>query len=150
VGGEFLRVLPTGLGAGYPYALEHKLGRLAVGESRNMPAWKVSPSAEGLHTVGPLGALAFFRSLLEAFTGSPVELMASRLDTQVDVLGLVITEADVADFVCQARKYAAYREGDVVQTHWWGTRWRSVRAGVFEARRDGGNRQRRVSDRAVG
>lgn len=37
-----------------------------------------------------------------------------------DFLGLVITNADVADFVCQARKYAAYHDGDVVQTHWWG------------------------------
>jgi hypothetical protein len=120
VGGEFLRVLPTGLGGGYPYALEHRNGRLAVGETSNMPAWKVSPSAEALHTVGPLGAVAFFRSLVEALTGGPVELMASRLDTHADVLGLVITEADVADFVCQARKYAAWREGDLVQTHWWG------------------------------
>ena len=85
-----------------------------------MPAWKVSPSAEALHTVGALGAVAFFRSLVEALTGGPVELMASRLDTHADVLGLVITDADVADFVCEARKYAAWREGDVVQTHWWG------------------------------
>jgi hypothetical protein len=120
VGGEFVRVMPTGLGSGYPYALEHLFGRLAVGESRNMPAWKVSPSAEALHAVGPLGAVAFFRSLLEALSGGPVELMVSRLDTHADIADLVITADDVADFVCQARKYAAYHDGDVVQTHWWG------------------------------
>jgi hypothetical protein len=113
-------VLPKGFGGGYPFVLEHKLGKVGVGESRNMPAWRVSPSAEALHTLGPLGVVAFFRSLLEALTGGPVQLMVSRLDTHADLLGLVITEADVADFVCQARKYAAYRDGDVVQTHWWG------------------------------
>ncbi len=119
-GGVFLRVLPKGFGGGYPFVLEHKLGKVGVGDSRNMPAWRVSPSAEALHTVGPPAAVAFFRSLLEALTGGPVELLASRLDTHADVLNLVITDADVADFVCQARKYAAYRDGDVVQTHWWG------------------------------
>jgi hypothetical protein len=100
--------------------LEHKLGKVGVGESANMPAWKISPSAEALHLRGPSGVVAFFRSMLEALTGGPVTLMVSRCDLHADMAGLVITAADVASFVCQARKYAAWMDGDVVQTHWWG------------------------------
>ena len=122
IGGEFFRVQPSGLGTGYPYALEHEAGRIGVGESSNMPAWKVSPSAEALHLRGPLGVVAFFRSVLESLTGGPVVLACSRWRSHADMAGLVITTADEANFVCRADKYASWREAGVVQTHWWGVR----------------------------
>ena len=120
VGGEYLRVLPKGLSGAWPVALQHRNGIVGVGESANMPAWRISPSAEALHLRGPSGVVGFFTSLLESLTGGPVVLLASRLDTHADIAGLVIGAADVANFVCEADTYAQWCKGDAVQTHWWG------------------------------
>jgi hypothetical protein len=120
VGGEYLRVLPKGLSGAWPVALQHRNGIVGVGESSNMPAWRISPSAEALHLLGPSGVVGFFTSLLESLTGGPVVLLASRLDTHADIAGLVIGAGDVANFVCEADTYAQWCKGDAVQTHWWG------------------------------
>lgn len=102
VGDTPLRVAASGMGAWWPYRLEHRFGQLAVGESRNRPAWRVSPAAEALHVEGVARVVAFWCSIIEALTGGPVVLQPSRLDVHADFAGLNITEADRAAFVCRS------------------------------------------------
>src|SRR5206468_1446120 len=90
LGVAVLRVMPSGMGAWWPFRLEHRFGQLGVGESANRPAWRVSLSAEALHVQGPVAVVAFWQNVIEALSGGPVLLMASRLDVHADFAGLDI------------------------------------------------------------
>lgn len=120
VGEDFLRVAASGMGAWWPYRLEHRFGMLGVGESANRPAWRVSVAAEALHVESPARVVAFWRGVIEALTGSPVVLMVSRLDVHADFAGLGIGEADRAAFVCRSRRQSVEFEGGELETLYLG------------------------------
>jgi hypothetical protein len=120
VGDAVLRVMPSGLDGWWPYRLEHGFGRLGVGESANRPGFRVSVSAEALHTQGAGPVVEFWRGVIEALTGAPVELRASRLDLHADFAGLGIGEADRPAFVCRSRRQSVEAEGGELQTLYLG------------------------------
>lgn len=120
LGDESFRVAASGMGAWWPYRLDHKFGTAAVGESRNRPAWRVSPSAEALHVEGPQAVVGFWRETLEALTGGPVTLMVSRLDVHADFAGLDIVDADRPAFVCRSGRESVEMSDGQLQTLYWG------------------------------
>jgi hypothetical protein len=120
VGDNVFRVAASGMGGWWPYRLDHRLGQLAVGESANRPAWKLSVSAEGLHTEGASAVVAFWTRTLEALTGGPVTLMVSRLDVHADFVGLNISEADRQAFVCRSGRQSVEISDGALQTLYWG------------------------------
>jgi hypothetical protein len=120
VGDDVFRVAPTGMGAWWPYRLEHRLGMLAVGESANRPAWRLSLAAEALHVDGAAAVVGFWTRTLEALTGGPVQLMVSRLDVHADFAGLNISEADRRSFVCRSGRESVEMSNGALQTLYWG------------------------------
>lgn len=120
IGDDHLRVMATGMGAWWPYRLEHRFGLLGVGESANRPAWRVSAPAEALHVQGASRVVSFWQSIIEALTGAPVMLMASRLDVHADFAGLDITEADRPGFVCRSGRATVETENGALETLYWG------------------------------
>lgn len=120
VGAEQLRVMGSGMGAWWPYRLEHRFGHLAVGESANRPAWRVSLSAEALHLQGAARVVAFWQQIIEALTGAPVLLMTSRLDVHADFAGLDITDGDRPGFVCRSGRQSVEFENGALETLYFG------------------------------
>lgn len=120
VGEAVFRVAPAGFGAWWPFRLDHAFGQLGVGEAANRPAWRVSLSAEALHCEGAAAVVTFWRSIIEALTGAPVLLMASRLDVHADFAGLDISEADRAGFVCRSSRQSVEVEAGALQTLYFG------------------------------
>ncbi len=120
VGDDVFRVAASGMGAWWPYRLEHRFGQLAVGESANRPAWRVSLAAEALHLDGPATVVGFWRRTIESLADGPVELMAARLDVHADFAGLGITDADRAAFVCRSGRESVEFSDGAMQTLYWG------------------------------
>jgi hypothetical protein len=120
VGETHLRVMPSGMGAWWPFRLEHRCGQLAVGESANRPAWRVSMSSEALHIDGPARVVEFWRSVIEALTGAPVVLMVSRLDVHADFAGLGIGDADRSAFVCRSGRQSVEFDNGAMETLYFG------------------------------
>lgn len=120
LGDDAFRVAASGMGAWWPYRLEHRFGQLAVGESANRPAWRVSLAAEALHLDGAAAAVGFWRRTIESLTGGPVVLMAARLDVHADFAGLGITDADRAAFVCRSGRESVEFSDGSMQTLYWG------------------------------
>lgn len=120
VGEDFLRVAASGMGAWWPYRLEHRFGQLGVGESANRPPWRVSLSAEALHVEGVSRVVEFWRSVIETLTGSPVVLLVSRLDVHADFAGLGIGESDRAAFVCRSGRQSVEYENGALETLYFG------------------------------
>ncbi len=120
VGDAVLRVSPAGLGAWWPFRLDHAFGQLGVGESANRPAWRVSLSAEALHCESVPAVVAFWRGIIEALTGAPVVLLASRLDVHADFAGLDITEADRSGFVCRSGRQSVEVQHGALETLYFG------------------------------
>lgn len=120
VGTDQLRVMPSGMGAWWPYLLKHRFGQLAVGDAPNRPAWRVSLASEALHVEGPARVVEFWRSVIEALTGSPVVLMVSRLDVHADFAGLGIGDADRSAFVCRSGRQSVEFEHGTMETLYFG------------------------------
>jgi hypothetical protein len=120
VGDSVFRVSASGLGVWWPIKLEHRFGLLGIGDSANRPAWRVSPAAEALHSEGAAAVAAFWREVIEALTGAPVMLMASRLDVHADFAGLDITEADRSAFVCRSGRQSVEVQHGALETLYFG------------------------------
>lgn len=120
VGDTHLRVMPSGLGAWWPFRLEHGFGRLAVGDAANRPAWRVSLASEALHVEGPARVVEFWRLVIEALTGAPVVLMVSRLDVHADFAGLGIGDADRDSFVCRSGRQSVEFADGAMETLYFG------------------------------
>jgi hypothetical protein len=120
VGDEQLRVMASGMGAWWPFRLEHRFGQLAVGDAANRPPWRVSLSSEALHVQGAARVVEFWRSVIEALTGAPVVLMVSRLDVHADFAGLGIADADRSAFVCRSGRQSVEFEHGTMETLYFG------------------------------
>lgn len=120
VGKADFQVAATGMGPWWPYRLVHKFGQAAVGDSPNRPAWKLSLSAEALHTEGPVAVVKFWQDALEALTSAECNLRATRLDVHADFAGLGITEADRPLFVCRAERESVEVSAGSLETLYWG------------------------------
>lgn len=120
IGDEWLRVMPGGMGVWWPVRMEHRCGHLGVGDAANRPAWRVSASAEALHVDGPTRVVEFWRGIIEALTGAPVMLSASRLDVHADFAGLDITEADRSAFVCRSGRQSVEADRGALETLYFG------------------------------
>lgn len=120
VGGEPLRVAESGMGVWWPVRLEHRFGKLGLGSASNRPAWRVSLSAEALHTEGPARVVEFFREVIGRLTDAPVVLSASRLDVHADFTGLGIGDSDRGSFVCKSGKQSVEFDDGVVESLYQG------------------------------
>lgn len=120
VGDDALRVAASGMGAWWPFRLEHRFGQLGIGSAANRPAWRVSLAAEALHCEGVARVVEFWRSIIEALTGRPALLMTSRLDVHADFAGLGIGDEDRAAFLCRSRRQSVEFENDALETPYFG------------------------------
>jgi hypothetical protein len=83
-------------------------------------AWRVSASAEALHMDGVGRVVAFWQETIEALTGAPVMLLASRLDVHADFAGLDITDEDRGGFVGKSGRQSVEFENDALATLYFG------------------------------
>lgn len=120
IGDEPFRVASSGMGAWWPVRLDHRFGQLGLGESANRPAWRVSLAAEALHTEGAAAVVRFWQGVIETLTGSPVLLLASRLDVHADFAGLDITEGDRPGFVCRSGRQSVEVDNGALETLYFG------------------------------
>lgn len=128
LGGHELQIAPHGWGK-YRFLLVDELGRIGVSTAAHIPAIRIQPRAELLHTVGPSAVVAGYRALVEAECGA-VHLSVNRLDLFADVQGLALCAADRERFVCRAVNCRTFEENSSFRGFQFG--WRTTK--TFSAR----------------
>jgi hypothetical protein len=107
-----LGLAPHGWGK-YRFCLDHESGRIGFTASRRLPAVRVQPRAEFLHSIGPDATVRHFEGILRPFVGGLV-LSVARLDLFVDMEGMELCTEDRSGFVCRGDGCRTYETGNDV------------------------------------
>ena len=91
-----------------------------VSSGENFPDIRVQTRAEFLHGVGPAGVVEWVYDLAETL-GLTVDWKVSRLDLFADFHGLDLSAEMRWDFVCKAKSEATPRDGDDLETLYFGS-----------------------------
>ncbi len=99
--GEEIAVLADHAWGRYRFCLNTRLGRIGLTESEHLPAIRVQPRAETLHSLGPTATVAAVDALLSPEVAAP-SWSVSRVDLFCDVQGWAPCGVDAHRFVCRA------------------------------------------------
>ena len=132
---ETFVVQPHGWGK-YRYRLDHEFGVLGFATGFRLPAVRVQPRAEHLHSAGPLAVLEWWSDLLDAVLGR-VYLGVSRLDLFSDWQGWDLSEDDGPSFLCRSKRRALEMHGESFSGFMFGLRRSdSVSARIYDKTRE--------------
>ncbi len=109
IGNRPVLVAPHSFGR-YRFCLLHEHGRVGITPSGHLPAIRVQPRSQFLHSVGPLQAVEHFHELLESAVG-PIRFTVARLDLYADFQGWKLTGDDRQLFVVRGRGRDTYEDG---------------------------------------
>jgi hypothetical protein len=99
--GEEIAVLADHAWGRYRFCLDTRLGRIGLTESEHLPAVRVQPRAETLHSLGPKATVAAVEALLLPEVPAS-SWSVSRVDVFCDVQGWAPCANDAKRFVCRA------------------------------------------------
>jgi len=120
----------------YRFCLLHEHGRVGITPSAHLPAIRVQPRSQFLHSVGPLEAVEHFHELLEPAVG-PIRFTVARLDLYADFQGWKLTGDDRHLFVVRGRERDTYENGHELTGFVFGRRTtNTVLARIYDKQRD--------------
>lgn len=111
---------PHGWGK-YRFCLEHESGRIGFTSSTKLPAVRIQPRAELLHSLGPAGTVRHFDELLRPEMDRLV-LSVARIDLFCDVEGMLLGGEDRRGFLCRGDDCTTYEAGHVCTGFSFGSR----------------------------
>jgi len=111
---------PHGWGR-YRFCLDHESGRIGFTSSTKLPAVRIQPRAEFLHSVGPAGTVHHFDQLLRPVVDR-LGLSVARIDLFCDVEGMELRGEDRRGFLCRGDGCTTYEAGHVCTGFAFGSR----------------------------
>src|SRR5580658_8140421 len=90
---------PHGWGK-YRYCLDHESGRIGFTSSTKLPAVRIQPRAEFLHSLGPMATVRHFDELLRPLVDR-LGFSVARIDLFCDVEGMAMSGEDRRGFLCR-------------------------------------------------
>jgi hypothetical protein len=111
---------PHGWGK-YRFCLDHESGRIGFTSSTKLPAVRIQPRAEFLHSLGPAGTVRHFDDLLRPLVDR-LGLSVARIDLFCDVEGMELRGEDRRGFLCRGDDCTTYEAGHVCNGFAFGSR----------------------------
>src|SRR5580658_846145 len=90
---------PHGWGK-YRYCLDHESGRIGFTSSTKLPAVRIQPRAEFLHSLGPMATVRHFDELLRPLVDR-LGFSVARIDLFCDVEGMAMSGENRRGFLCR-------------------------------------------------
>jgi hypothetical protein len=94
----------------YRYCLDHETTRLGFTTSERLPAIRIQPRSQYLHSTGPAGAVARFHEVLGAECGD-LSFTVSRVDLYADWQAWSLSADDRHRFLCRGDAVRTYEAG---------------------------------------